>query len=233
MPLQPHELDVLQSAPIFGSLPDQARQKLISTCETETWTPGSRLFRQGDAAKSFFVILEGWIKVVRELPAGMVTVIDVLSRGNAVAEATAVAGGAYPASAETVTRARTLRIRANVIRTTIRANPNVALALIDSVANQNRALIEDIERLKSCRALERVAGFIASLTTTGEGATTLRLPFDKVLIAARLGIQPESLSRVFVQLRELGIHVEKDRVAIRDVASLRSLVGLRAGAAKA
>jgi hypothetical protein len=44
-----------------------------------------------------------------------------------------------------------------------------------------------------------------------------------VLIAARLGLKPESLSRAFAKLRTVGVEVRASHVAIRDVARLRQL----------
>jgi hypothetical protein len=51
----------------------------------------------------------------------------------------------------------------------------------------------------------------------------IALPYDKVLIAARLGLKPESLSRAFAKLRTVGVEVSASHVAIRDVARLHQL----------
>jgi len=49
------------------------------------------------------------------------------------------------------------------------------------------------------------------------------LPYDKVLIAARLGLKPESLSRAFAKLRSFGVSVHAEHVTVNDVAKLRRL----------
>jgi hypothetical protein len=49
------------------------------------------------------------------------------------------------------------------------------------------------------------------------------LPYDKVLIAVRLGLKPESLSRAFAKLRSIGVAVHASHVAVSDVAKLRQL----------
>ena len=52
----------------------------------------------------------------------------------------------------------------------------------------------------------------------------MTLPYDKVLIAGRLGIKPESLSRAFARLRGTGVMVKQNHAAIADVKKLREYV---------
>ena len=68
---------------------------------------------------------------------------------------------------------------------------------------------------------KRVAGFLASLCPVEEGACTIGLPYDKALIASRLGMKPESLSRSFARLRSIGVRVERGVAAISDVRRLK------------
>jgi DNA-binding Lrp family transcriptional regulator len=49
----------------------------------------------------------------------------------------------------------------------------------------------------------------------------VRLPYRKSLIASRIGIAPESLSRAMARLVELGVKSRGDEVAIEDVKKLR------------
>jgi hypothetical protein len=50
-----------------------------------------------------------------------------------------------------------------------------------------------------------------------EGGCTIELPYEKALIASRLGMKPESLSRAIGKLRPLGVTVDRERVSIVDV----------------
>jgi hypothetical protein len=52
----------------------------------------------------------------------------------------------------------------------------------------------------------------------------VHLPVEKALIAARLGMQPETLSRGLARLRRVGVVVHAREVEIPDVAALRALV---------
>ena len=64
--------------------------------------------------------------------------------------------------------------------------------------------MEPVEQLKAQTGVQRVAEFLASLTTADAGTCTIALPYDKSLIAGRLGLKPESLSRAFAKLRSSG-----------------------------
>ncbi|MFV0475395.1 MAG: helix-turn-helix domain-containing protein, partial [Pikeienuella sp.] len=49
------------------------------------------------------------------------------------------------------------------------------------------------------------------------------LPYDKALIAGRLGMKPESLSRAFARLRDSGVRINQTSAAISSVNRLREL----------
>jgi hypothetical protein len=42
------------------------------------------------------------------------------------------------------------------------------------------------------------------------------LPYDKVLIAGRLGMKPESLSRAFARLKDQGVTIRQNVAEIED-----------------
>ena len=84
-------------------------------------------------------------------------------------------------------------------------------------------LVQQIEQLKGQSGVQRVAEFLASLVPVDSGPCVIALPYDKALIAARLGLKPESLSRTFARLRSVGVVVQASHVAVRDAAKLRQI----------
>lgn len=218
------EYQALRSTAMFRSLTARAAEKILAECVTEIHPAGSRLFRQGEQADCFFLVQDGWVKVIREAAGNQSAVIGVFTRGQTLADAISIAGGVYPATAETVTPARVIRVGADLIRRTIHSEPEIALAMIASTAQHLFLLMQQIEQLKARKSPERVAEFLLSLTDTQSGAASIALPFDKSLIAARLGMQPESLSRAFARLRSVGVLVLGAEVRIEDVAGLSAFI---------
>ncbi|MBV8444030.1 MAG: helix-turn-helix domain-containing protein, partial [Hyphomicrobiales bacterium] len=55
---------------------------------------------------------------------------------------------------------------------------------------------------------------------SASGPARIALPYEKALIANRLGMKPESFSRALGKLGEVGVVVERESVTISDVARL-------------
>ena len=171
---------------------------------------GETVFLQGEPADCVFVVLEGWVKLFRIAPTGAEAVVGVFTRGGGFGEAPAFRAETYPVNAEAVTDCRLLHMPASSLLERMRSHPEVALAMIAATFHHLQALVREIEQLKGQNGAQRVAEFLISLCATTEGACTVTLPYDKTLIAGRLGMKPESLSRAFARLRDLA---EEDRAA--------------------
>lgn len=215
------ETELIRQTPMFRGLAGDAFGELIGDCLVENRPSGDVLFSQGDTAQSFFVVLDGWVKIYRVTYAGDEAVIGIFTKGQTFAEAVAIVGGEYPATGETITATRHLRVPCDRLRNRIRAKPDVGLAMIASTAQHLQLLVRQIEQLKAQTGAQRVAEFLLSLTDVERGPASIELPYDKSLIAARLGMKPESLSRSFARLKPRGLVVSGANVQIKDVQALR------------
>ena len=84
------------------------------------------------------------------------------------------------------------------------------------------ALVRQVCDLKLRTTAQRLGCYLLALTDeTAANTVSLRLPFDKRLLAARLGCRQENLSRAFAALRRLGVETHGARVILHDIASLR------------
>ena len=226
----PGDLDIVARIAVFRGLKPETIQRVIAPATAVALQERQPLFRQGDPATAFFIVVDGWIKLYRITFSGEETVIHVFTKGGSFAEAVAFTGARYPATAEAVSDARVVRIPADHVVRCIRENPDIALAMIASTSQHLHHLVQQVEQLKAQSGVQRVAEFLASLCPIDHGSSMIALPYDKVLIAARLGLKPESLSRAFAKLRTVGVEVRASHVAIRDVARLRQLAADDRGA---
>ncbi len=217
------DLQIISRIAVFRGLKTETVAHIIAPATAIMLRPHELIVRQEEPATSFFIVIDGWIKLYRSTPSGDETVIDIMTKGQSFAEAVAFTGNRYIATAEAVSDARVGRIPADHIVRCIRQSPDIALAMIASVSQHMHQLVQQVEQLKAQSGVQRVAEFLASLSLAEQGQCAVALPYDKVLIAGQLGLTPESLSRAFARLRTIGVMVEASHVVVRDVAKLRAL----------
>jgi CRP-like cAMP-binding protein len=212
---------LVKGTALFSGLPDELFSTLLKAANVHHAKSGEVIFMQGDEATGYYIVLEGWIKLYRLNSSGNEAVVAVFTRGQSFAEAAVFSMKRYPVTAEAVATTRLLHVPRSVLLDSVRKDPEFAFAMLGSTAHHLQELIGQIEQLKTYTATQRVARFLASLCPVEEGACTIGLPYDKTLIAGRLGMKPESLSRAFARLRNLGVRVDHSAAAIACVERLR------------
>lgn len=218
------EVEKLGEIPLLKRLSSEARAQLLQGATKKHVSRGEMIFFQDDKADAFFIVLEGWVKVFRATSSGDEAVVGVFTRGQTFAEGAAFANINFPVSGEAVTDCVVLSISVAHLAGSISADPNIALAMMSSLSMHLHQLVLQIEGLKTHTGAQRVAEFLLNLCPEPSGACTLVLPYDKALIAGRLGMKPESLSRAFQKLKGFGVEVKQNRAIISNVQMLRMLV---------
>lgn len=220
MLLSAQDWDVVMRAPLFKAMGPAIARAMIAERQPRTYARGEQLFAQGDPADGFFCIIDGWVKLYRLHEDGEEVVVHVFSAGETFAEVAMFSGGRYPASCEAVSAARILRIDADVLQRAVLDQPQLAFDMLAAVSLRLRVLVDQIEQLKAHSAPQRIADFFVQQSGMSSGPVSLALPYEKALIASRLGMKPESFSRALGRLAGLGVTVERDSVTIADIAKL-------------
>jgi len=217
------DIEVVRRINVFRGLNPLMFERLIATAGILTLKEHQVVFRQADPATAFFIVIDGWVKLYRMTIAGEEAVIQVFTKGDSFAEAAALTGDPYLATAEAVSNARLVRVSADHVVKCIRGMPEIALAMIASTSQHMHHLVQQVEQLKAQTGLQRLAEFLAWLCPLDGSKCTIALPYDKALIAGRLGLKPESLSRAFARLRSVGVNVRASHVVVRDPHKLSRL----------
>ena len=220
MALSALDWDIVMRAPLFKAMGPTITRAMIGERAPKAYARGEQLFHQGDPADGFFCILEGWVKLYRLREDGEEVVVAIFSAGETFAEVAMFLGGRYPASCEAVSASRILKIDAANLRRAVLAEPQLAFDMLAAASMRLRELVDQIEHLKAKSAPQRIANFFVGLANTNSGSTRIALPYEKALIASRLGMKPESFSRALGRLLPLGVIVERESVTIDDVAKL-------------
>ena len=195
------DLQIITRVAVFRGLKSETVQHIIAPATAVMLRPHELVMRQADPATAFFILIDGWVKLYRSTSSGDETVIDIMTKGDSFAEAAAFTGSRYIATAEAVSEARVGRIPADHLVRCILGSPDIALAMIASISTHMHHLVQQIEQLKAQSGVQRVAEFLASLSLAKQGKCAIALPYDKVLIAARLGLTPEVSVSCFCEIK--------------------------------
>lgn len=213
--------DIARDSLLLRSLPGAVADSLLSDATFRDFTRGETVFLQGDRAQVIHVVLDGWVKLYRVSPNGNEAVVNVFTRGHSFGEAVAFRQQPYPVSAEAVSDCTLLLISARSFISILEQRPELSLAVIASTFQHLHDLVAQVEQIKAQTGAQRVADFLIRLSSCEAGSCEVTLPYDKALIAGRLGMKPESLSRAFSKLKVVGVRVSRHHATIENIKALQ------------
>lgn len=213
--------DLARKSLLLSGLSADIAQTVLASARLREFDRGATIFLQGERATAIYIVAEGWVKLYRIAPNGAEAVVGVFTKGRSFGEAVAFRNDTYPVAAEAVTDCKLIRIEADAFLRLIRSNPEIAVSILSATFVHLQSLVAQVEALKAQTGAQRVAEFLLELAPCTTGACEVVLPYDKVLIAGRLGMKPESLSRAFAKLRDQGVTIRQNNAAIADIAALR------------
>jgi CRP-like cAMP-binding protein len=218
------ELEVVGRVPMVSRLTRPELCAVLADAVVRDTDRGTVLFIQGDEADRFYIVLEGWVRLFRQTADGSEVTIALFTKGESLAEAAMLGGGRFPVSGVAADHCRLLVVPGAGFLRQIERNPALCRSLLASLAVRLHGFVRQIEQISYRSTVERLAAFLLRLVDVEAGPASVTLPVDKTLVAARLGMQPESLSRSFAKLRRYGVETRGADVHLRDVAELKALI---------
>lgn len=225
MTINPHEIRRIRALPLFSGISPQVLDDILAEGVVRVRSAGQDVFFEGDPVDRFFIVLSGWVRLYRVNAAGQVTTVEIFGPGESFAEGAMHMDTGYPVSAEMIATGRLLEIPTATFAARLRDDPDLALNMLTAMAIRLKGFVARQERMATLSAPQRVATFLlrfADIDEVENDSAVIELPYDKQLVASRLGMTPETLSRAFRRLREVGVRVRDDEIHINAVRSLRN-----------
>lgn len=213
---------IAKATPLLMNFPDDVCEAVLDRSVVRRIHRGTTIFEHGEHAHSVYIVLDGWVKLFRVTLSGSEAVVGVFTKGRSFGEAVAFRSDVYPVSAEAVTDCELVQVPTSYLLDLVMRCPEVGISILASTFTHLQALVSQIEQLKALSGAQRIAQFLVSLLPddcTG-GPCQVTLPYDKILIAGRIGMKPESLSRAFLRLKDYGVTIKQNHALIEDVPGL-------------
>ncbi|CAA7619436.1 Crp/Fnr family transcriptional regulator [Magnetospirillum sp. UT-4] len=227
--IQPADLDLCAKAPLFAALERRELALLLEAAQSVAYPETGLLFSQGDLADRFFVVLGGRVNIFALTESGDQSVIEVFDAVSTFAEAAMFSSGRFPLNCEVVAGSRLVHVPAGPFLKRLSENRKLAFHLLSGLSRWQMRMIREIGDLKSKSPGQRLASFLLALAQGAEGSAPkssaqVRLPITKAVLASRIGIAPESLSRALGRLKACGVESVGRELVLTDLDALRRLV---------
>ncbi len=190
---------------LFQSMDSRQLAQVGGLMQLRKLDAGQLLFTEGDPCTGFFVVLEGQIRLYRTSPKiGGQSTLSIVGAGFSFAEAAVFSGDIFPASAEALEPSLLAHFPKDLFLGLLREDPDLCLKVLESLAAWHHRLTFQVQQLSGNDSAGRLRRWIEEAAKSGsEGA--FRLKVSKKILAAQLGMAPETLSRLLRQLKEQGV----------------------------
>jgi CRP-like cAMP-binding protein len=228
----PHEalLRTLSTARLFRTFDPALLASLSPRTSLLRLQQGDVLWRGGQPAEHFHVVLRGVLELQRAALGGESTLIALFGPGESPAIPVTLERRAFMANALAATPSlEILRVRAEPILEAMQTDPKVALALNAALLDHCRLMHAKIDVLAAGTVPRRLAVFLLDLAErfgdeAVDGQTHVPLALSRAQIATYVGARVETVIRVCSAWQKLGLlTTTKEGFEIRSLAELHAV----------
>jgi len=216
------EIEEMGHLSLFAGVDVAHTETLLRTSFLQRFPAYVELAREGEPADFLHVVVEGQVEVFSAYR-DRETTVSVLGPGHSFIVAAVILDKVYLKSARALTPARVLLIPGAAVRRVFAADAAFARALAQELAYAYRGLVKELKNQKLRSNLERLANWLLARDCETGAMGKFTLPFEKKILASRLGMAPEVLSRSFAALLPYKVTVRGANIEIRDIDALRAL----------
>lgn len=204
---------------LFRDVQNDTFAALLRAGFLQRFPPGLVLINESEPADFLHVVIEGGVELFATANGRETTLSFVEPIGTFILAAV-LKDQVLLQSARTLEKSRILMIPAASVREAMQADRAFMSAIVAELATGYRAAIKDLKNLKLRTGAERLANWLLRLADEQGFSPTVTLGVEKRVLASRLGMTPENLSRAFTALRRHGVEVRGPKVELVDPARL-------------
>ena len=231
MPEGDETVRLLGRVSLFAALSERDLAELAQVAVPRSWLPGEAVFREGDSGDTCYVIRTGAVRVTRRHSDGRQITLAELREGEVFGELAMFGGEMRSATVEATESTNGVALLAGDLRRTMLAHPDIAVAMLEGLADRIRAANERLARQTFQTVEGRVAsallGQVEALSAeAGEAAPReILIRATQAQIAQLSGSSRESASRFLAKLERAGvITTGRGKILVHEPAALNNYI---------
>jgi CRP/FNR family transcriptional regulator, dissimilatory nitrate respiration regulator len=218
----PNLRSILANTSLFKMLDEKQLDEIMLNTNPMRVGQNMCVVNQGDAAAGTFWIVYGQVKLVLYTKQGSEKTLEILGQNTCFGLGEMLLEQPHLAFVKTTTDSMLLHTDRDVMLQVAQENFGFARELMTCVGRQFYGLVRDIESY-SQTARQRLANYLLRQSRR-ETSENIELVANKALIASRLSLTPETLSRLFRDFSAEGlISISGRHIKILDCDKLSSL----------
>lgn len=219
-----NSLTLLNTIPLFNGLPMTVLQPVIQAFRLQALAKGQVLFQRGEQPSAVHFIIHGQLKRTSNIHADEGKILELLYPGYSLGMAAWLGQHPYTAYAVALERSQILSISGPALDALMHEHPLLTQRIITDLARRQMKQENDIIASRVLTGTQRILDYLlrqAGQLHSSRGETAVVLPSRKQLIASRLGLTPETLSRGLRELSDLGLIVVDGKHILLQNAAIR------------
>ncbi|MBY5760697.1 Crp/Fnr family transcriptional regulator [Rhizobium leguminosarum] len=212
---------VLLQSELFAGLDQATVEQFTATAEFRTFAADEKIVAEGQQASFVYCVTNGFVRLSKSESAGREADICVCEPGDTFGEYLLSGGGSYAYSARSADGAEVALFALAGLQALADRHPVVHRNVMRIMVRHLLGAMDCIAGDRLLTAAQRVANYIVSRCPASTSQVTFRLPYRKRILAGKLGLAPEALSRAFATLAASGVEVRGNVVLVDSVSQLR------------
>ena len=215
----------LSVLPLFSGLGAADLEAIVSEARSLRVAKNATVFKQGEDAHSFFVLLHGHVRSSKTTPAGDQIVVRYVSTGETLGVAKAFGLQHYPATATAVVDSVLLAWPSGAWPRLIERCPSLAANTLQTVGARLQQTITRVVEMSTQQVEQRIAHALLRLANQSgrkvERGVEIDFPISRQDIAQMTGTTLHTVSRTLSAWESRGL-VESDRqkIIVRELNQL-------------
>ncbi|MBL7003729.1 MAG: Crp/Fnr family transcriptional regulator [Gammaproteobacteria bacterium] len=230
--LSPFIIKAMKECTLLQNLNDDDFSKIADFSHAKELPDNCILFEQARPLSDVYLLVTGCIKLVRLAPNGKEKVIEIISPGKTFAEAALFFGSSnYPVTAISLEPSLVVGLQSQPLMALLKSSNQLCIDMLANLSLKLRGMLNEVDRLTLHNASYRFVDYLLTETEkhtkNQQKSVKFTLSAPKNVIASRLSIKPETLSRTIKTLSDQKLIILKgSNIELFDIDKLRELIYL-------
>ena len=221
----PVDVETVRQISLFATLGRDELARVAAMAVERHYERGDIILLEGEMGGALHYVRTGLVKVFKTSPEGKEQVLRLIGEGHTFNDVPALDGGPNPASAAAMEASDVYIMRRADLRNLILTRPEVAEAVVQTLAGALRHLVVLVEDLSLRHVTARVAKILLDQETSSGATGQQGYRLTQTEMAAMAGTAREVVGRALKVLETAGaIEMRQGRAIVLNRERLRMLI---------